>query len=89
MKQILTGCKLDQPIYRYPFLLMKKALVYEHQQQCNNMNLPIELYPEREICEYGYQFNFRENVTLEREGMIIYTAKGVIELAEHIGRIPS
>ena len=52
------------------------------------MNLPIDRYPEREICEYGYRFIFRENVTLEREGIIIYTAKAVIELAEHKGRTP-
>ena len=63
LKQILTRCKLDQPTsiqkeiayptvstLPLPFSLdEKKALVYEHQQQCNNMNLPIDLYPERDL----------------------------------------
>ena len=58
------------------------ALVYENQQQCDIMNLPIDLYPEKEFCEYVYEFNLRENVTLVREGIIIYTAKAIIELAQ-------
>ena len=101
LKQILTECSFNQPTATqkeivYPtistlplplFLDEKMAIVYENQQQCDRMNLPIELYPEREFCEYGYEFNLSENVNLVREGIIIYTAKAIIELAEHRGRI--
>ena len=51
-----------------------------------NLNLPMELLPEKELCEYKYTFS-KENVTLQRKGLILYTARAVIDLAEHKGKI--
>ena len=60
--------------------------LYEEQQLCSNLNLPIELLPEKELCEYNYKFS-KEKISLERRGLILYTAKTVVELAEHKGRL--
>ena len=45
--------------------------IYEEQQLCKNLNIPIELFPEKELCENDYSFN-KENNTLERKGLILY-----------------
>ena len=62
--------------------------VYEDQQLHNNLNLPTELLPEKELCEYKYTFS-KETITLERKGLILYTAKAVVYLSEHRGKIMS
>ena len=46
----------------------------------------MEQLPEKELCKYKYTFS-KENVTLQRKGLILYTARVVIDLAEHKGKI--
>ena len=100
MKNILTNDDLNEPaavrkeiLYTVITSLPIPAFfddnminVYEEQQLHKNLNLPTELLPEKELCEYKCIFS-KENITLLRKGLILYTAKAVIDLAEHKGKI--
>ena len=75
-----TVSSLPIPLTLDPILVE----VYKRQLSCG-LNLPENLYPEREFCGHGYKFNTKENLVLERTGIIIYTENEVLNLNRHHG----
>ena len=98
LQSILVGCNLNITSERQrelnysvistlkipPSLDKIMAQVY-FEQQSNGIILPSEIFPEKECCEHAYQFDIKENTTLEKNGIIIYTTRDIVKLPDHKG----
>ena len=96
LKIVLDQVASDTPIKKVeyntistrpiPFSLDENQIkIYNHQLR-NGINLPVNIYPEKDCCDNGFNFNEEVKLKLEKVGVIIYTENEVNEFKEHKGK---
>ena len=69
-----------------PFSLDENQIkIYNHQLR-HGINLPVNIYPEKDRCDNGFNFNKEEQLKLEKVGVVIYMENDVNEFKEHKGK---
>ena len=67
-----------------PFNLDESQIAIYNYQLSHGINLPLNMYPEKELCDYGFKFNEEEKLKLEKI-IIIYLENDINEFKDYKG----
>ncbi|KAI6648338.1 hypothetical protein LOD99_12147 [Oopsacas minuta] len=66
-----------------PFNLDESQIAIYNHQLCHGINLPLNMYPEKEFCDYGFKFNEEEKLKLEKVGIVINLENDINEFKDY------
>ncbi|KAI6659971.1 hypothetical protein LOD99_14312 [Oopsacas minuta] len=66
-----------------PFNLDESQIAIYNYQLFHGINLPLNMYPEKEFCDYGFKFNEEEKLKLEKVGIVIYLENDINEFKDY------